>query len=211
LQKSKGSEILPSVKAVGFEDGYFPPLFKGSKGQYTVLASVITDNITPIDVYLTLIEIDGLDATEKALNALARFRSEGKLFDVILLGGITYAGFNIIDPTRLYEVFETPVIVVTQDKPKDKEVEKALKKHFIDWKERLAILKKFRAKAKISKVVKGKTKLYIQPLGIDLLLAQKIIWGLIVKGAYPEPLRLAKQIATTLGKLIFSKYVLEIK
>jgi len=211
LLKNKDLKTLLNVKAVGFEDGYFPPPLKGSKGQYTVLASVFTDNITPVDVYLTLIEIDGLDATEKALNALAHFKSEGKLFDVILLGGITYAGFNIIDPMRLYEIFETPVIVVTQDKPKDEEVEKALKKHFIDWKERLTILKKFRAKAKISKVVKDKTKLYIQPLGIDLLLAQKIIKELIVKGAYPEPLRLAKQIATTLGKLIFSKYVLEIK
>lgn len=207
MLRNQGSKrLLENAKIVGFEDGYFPPPFKGSKGFYTVLASVLTENISPIDVYLSLIEIDGLDATEKALNILAYFKKEGKSFDIVLLGGITYAGFNIIDPVEVYEVYEVPVVVITQDKPRDKDVEKALRKHFIDWKKRLMILKKFRSKAKVFKIVKGKTKLYIQPLGIEPALAQEIVKTLIVKGTYPEPLRLAKHIATALGKLIFSKY-----
>lgn len=200
-QDSKASS--KDFKLVSFEDGYFPPHLKGAKGSYTVLASLHTHHIHPKDINLSLIEIDGLDGTEKALSMLTLFKMKNLDFNLILLGGITYAGFNIIDPIVLNENFNVPVIVITQDRPNDVEVEKALKKHFIDWKERLAILKKFRSKARIFKFARNKTKLYIQPLGLSREEAENIVESLVIRGGYPEPLKLAKQIASALGKLIF--------
>ncbi len=190
------------LMAVGFEDGYFPPKLKEMKGYRTVLAAVLMENVKPKSVVLNLIEIDGLDGTEKAIQALLKLQGKSQV-DVVLLGGITFAGFNIIDPVEIYEAFDRSVIVVTEDKPSDEEVEKALRKHFLDWKDRLKILRRFREKAKIHRVRKVKGKLFIQPLGLNVEEAENIVLKLILKGKYPEPLRLAKTIASSLAKLIF--------
>jgi len=190
------------LEVVGFEDGYFPPKLKEMRGYSTVLAAVLTENVEPKSVILDLIEIDGLDATEKAIQALLKLRENYRI-DVILLGGITFAGFNIINPVEIYEIFRKPVIVVTEDEPSDEEVERALKKHFLDWKDRVTILRKFRKKSKIHRVRRVKGKLYIQPLGLNVEEAENIVLRLILKGKYPEPLRLAKTIASSLAKLIF--------
>jgi len=190
------------LMAVGFEDGYFPPKLKEMKGHRTVLATVLTENVEPKSVVLNSIEIDGLDGTEKAIQALLKLQEKSRI-DVILLGGITFAGFNIIDPVEIYETFRKPVIVVTEDEPSDEEVERALRKHFLDWKDRLMILRKFRRKAKIHRVRRIKGKLYIQPLGLNVDEAEDAVLKLILKGKYPEPLRLAKTIASSLAKLIF--------
>jgi len=194
-----------TVKAVGFEDGFFPPKLKEVRGQQTVLAAVLTENITPKSAVLNLIEIDGLDATEKALATIQTLNIKYSV-NIVLLGGITYAGFNIIDPVEIFETFNIPVIVVTDEEPSDEEVKRALKKHFIDWKERFSIFKKFRKLAKIHRIRKDKGKLYIQPLGISCVEAENLVLKLILKGKYPEPLRLAKSIASSLAKLIFSNY-----
>jgi len=187
---------------VGFEDGYFPPKLKEMKGHRTVLAAVLTENVKPKSVVLNSIEIDGLDGTEKAVQSLFKLQEKSQV-DVVLLGGITFAGFNIIDPVEIYETFGKPVIVITEDEPSDEEVERALRKHFLDWKDRLKILKRFRGKAKIHRVRKVKGKLYIQPLSLNVEEAENIVLKLILKGKYPEPLRLAKTIASALAKLIF--------
>jgi len=201
----KNFSLKSTVKAVGFEDGFFPPKLKEVRGQRTVLAAVLTENTIPKSVVLNLIEIDGLDATEKALTTIQTLNIKYGV-NVVLLGGITYAGFNIIDPVEIFETFNIPVVVVTDEEPSDEEVKRALKKHFIDWKERFSIFRKFRKLAKIHRVRKDKGKLYIQPLGISYVEAENIVLELILKGKYPEPLRLAKNIASSLAKLIFSNY-----
>ncbi len=190
------------LKAVGFEDGYFPPKLKEMRGYKTVLAAVLTENTEPKSLVLNTIEIDGLDATEKAVQALLKLHGKHRV-DIVLLGGITFAGFNIIDPIEVHSVLEKPVIVVTEDKPSDEDVEKALRKHFLDWKERLAILRKFRREARIHRVRRVKGKLYIQPLGLSADEAEFLVSKLILKGKYPEPLRIAKTVASALAKLIF--------
>ena len=51
------------------------------------------------------IEVDGLDATEKLVAMLRRWS-----FDSVILAGVSFAGFNLIDANTVFEEFKKPVI-----------------------------------------------------------------------------------------------------
>jgi endonuclease V-like protein UPF0215 family len=50
----------------------------------------------------------------------------------VILGGVSFAGFNVIDPTIVYEEFWKPVIVISRTKPDNKAVKRALQYDFED-------------------------------------------------------------------------------
>ena len=80
--------------AVGAQDGSFEAFQRGvaSAIQYTSLC--LTKLAGPViqDVRVARITVDGLDATDALLNNL-----KGWDYDVILLGGATFAGFTVVD------------------------------------------------------------------------------------------------------------------
>jgi hypothetical protein len=139
--------------------------------------------------------VDGLDATL----ALLRFLRKGK-FDLVLLSGVTFAGFNVVDPWIVRRKFRKPIIIVTGDKPRNRAVRVALQKHFPDWKRR------WRVFAGLSRVYAAKTKrdepaLYFEPVGIQAQAARKILKTLSANSRLPEPIRIAGLIARGLGAI----------
>jgi endonuclease V-like protein UPF0215 family len=84
-----------------------------------------------IDIQFEWIKVDGLDATQKALTMLDRVKK-----DVIILGGVSYAGFNLIDVKRLYKESKLPIIIFSKKKPNQDSMYRAICRHFIDWKKR---------------------------------------------------------------------------
>src|SRR5712692_8056360 len=82
------------------------------------------------------ITVDGLDATDKALQLLKGWKRVP-----ILLSGVIFAGFNLIDPRVLQKKFRVPVIIVVGSKPDNRAVKRALVKHFPDWKRRWDIIR----------------------------------------------------------------------
>jgi len=73
------------------------------------------------------ITVDGLDATEKLIEIL-----NGWDFDAVLLAGVSFAGFNVIDPMAIHEKFREPTIIISRTKPDNKAVKRALQRHFED-------------------------------------------------------------------------------
>jgi endonuclease V-like protein UPF0215 family len=63
------------------------------------------------------ITVDGLDATQKTVKTLRAWT-----FRTVILGGVSFTGFDIIDPTIVYKEFEKPVIVISRAKPDNKAV-----------------------------------------------------------------------------------------
>ena len=195
---------LTDITIIAFEDGYFPPQTKGYGSPYkTVLVATVFSNKEPQFFKATLISIDGLDATEKALKILNRVSPLARERIVILLGGITFAGFNIIDPVELYERSRIPVIVVSKDKPDNDRVRNALVKNFPDWKTRYNIIERFTHKASKLIELREYGRLYIRVLGLDEEEAIKIIRETQVTGGKPEPLREAKAIASAIARVYF--------
>ena len=134
---------------------------------------------------------DGLDATDVICNMIKKSKHYGQIRAVIL-DGITYGGFNVVDIQMLYRETGIPVIVVMRSYPDFEKIKLALK-YFTDEEERWAMIKRA---GKIEKITSKKNSIYIQKAGIGLETVKKIIQLTSIRSNIPEPLRVAHLIAT---------------
>jgi len=174
---------------VGVEDGSFQ---KGVTKK-AILAAVLLKGIEIENAKIARITVDGLDATEKVVKMLGEWN-----FGAVMLAGVSFAGFNLIDPTVVYGKFQKPVIVVSRKKPNNKAVKQALQKHFIDWKARWEIFEKLGTAFRVSVRV-GELPIYIETVGTDFRTARNLVRALAIGSRVPEPLRAAKIVARGLS------------
>jgi endonuclease V-like protein UPF0215 family len=114
-----------------------------------------------------------------------------------MLNSITFAGFNIVDLEYLYLKLKKPIIVIINNKPNNRAILQALKKHFPDWKMRWDIIKKsgFIHTLTINKRYKP---IYFEVKGIDYKIVRNLIQSMTILGRYPEPIRVIRMIAKQL-------------
>lgn len=136
---------------------------------------------------------DGVDATDVIINMIIKSKHYGQI-RVVMLDGITYAGFNVVDINEIYGQTGIPVIVVMRSMPDFEKIKAALK-YFPDGDERWIIIQKA---GKIDEIAGGKEKssIYVQKSGINLEIVLKIIRLTSIRSNIPEPLRVAHLIAT---------------
>ncbi len=125
---STGNKQSPSL--IGIDDG---PFTKEHETAPLIAALLHGPHLQKLRT--TRITVDGLDATAEAVKLVKGWRPVP-----ILLSGVTFAGFNIIDPHILQRKYRVPVIVVVGSRPDNKAVKRALVKHFPDWEQRWKIL-----------------------------------------------------------------------
>jgi endonuclease V-like protein UPF0215 family len=82
-------------------------------------------------VLSTNITVDGLDATEK-IGAMLQASGHYRQIRVIMLNGVTFGGFNVVDINALSKATGLPVIAVTEKKPDLDQVRSALQ-HLPDF------------------------------------------------------------------------------
>lgn len=177
--------IKPEVRILGIDDSALfnkkvmivGAVFRGGDWMDGVLRSEITR--------------DGLDATEIICDMIKKSKHYGQIRAVIL-DGITYGGFNVIDIQVLYRETGIPVIVVMRSCPDFEKIKSALK-YLPDGGERWAMIKRA---GKIEKIPGKKKSIYIQRAGIGLETVKKIIQLTSIRSSVPEPLRVAHLIAT---------------
>lgn len=146
-------------------------------------------------VRLGTIEVDGTDA-EATLRSLVR-----KLpFDLVMLSGISYAGFNIMDISKLAHDLEKPVIAVIGERPDNKAVREALKGHFADWKRRWGNVRSA-GRLYAFKPVKDEPKLYFEVKGATPDFARRVLSRTALISRLPEPIRVARIMAKGLSPL----------
>ena len=179
-------KVKNQIRVVGFDDGTFR--FKG-RGRTILIGVVMKGSQDVVGVLSRWITVDGRDATDKMIDAILSSRFED--LRVIMLKGITYAGFNIVDIQRLSRETGLPVVVVIRKKPDQKAMEDALRKHFPDWRERIELLKKA---GEVFEMIPG--RLYYQAVNIPPEQAEEIIKITQKSSLIPEPLRLAHMIAS---------------
>ncbi|NJE60698.1 DUF99 family protein [Thermococcus sp. 21S7] len=182
-------KVKPQIRVVGFDDGTFSFSSKLS-GEKTILVGVVMKGSQEVvGVLSRWITVDGNDATDAMIEAInsSRFKD----LRLILLKGITYAGFNVVDLERLHSETGLPVIVVIRKRPDMEGMERALRKHFSDAEERIDLLRK--APSLVELIPE---KLYIQTVGLKADTAAEIVRVTTKTGLVPEPLRLAHMIAS---------------
>lgn len=135
---------------------------------------------------------DGLDATKKFSSAILRSRHYGQL-SYIMLDGISFAGFNLVDIKKLNEATKLPVAAVQRKKPDVKKFSEALK-IFHDYKNRLAIVKN--AGRLFSHRGSG---IFYQKAGLSSSECEELLRITCVRSNVPEPLRVAHLIASGLS------------
>ena len=177
------------MRIVGVEDGSF----QKNVTKKALLVAVLVTGSKIEQVKAFNITVDGLDAAER-LSANIRDWA----FDVLLLSGISFAGFNLIDPMKVFEAFGKPIIIIARTKPNNKAVKRALRAHFEDWETRWAIFEKL---GPVHKTVTlfGKQPIYLETVHADAEWAVQLVCALAFWGRLPEPLRVARLIARGLS------------
>jgi len=146
-------------------------------------------------VMRTYITKDGLDSTEKIAHMVCSSKHHAQI-RAILLDGITYGGFNVVDIGQLHELTSTPVIAVMRNHPDMESIRRALE-HISEPELRYA--KMLRAGALTQVVTRDAHRpLYIQTAGIEPEDAARIVRRTTVHANVPEPLRVAHMISSAI-------------
>ena len=179
--------IKPEIRIIGIDDSSLHTdrvmivgaVFRGGEWLDGVLRSHITK--------------DGTDATDTIIKMVTKSKHFGQV-RVLMLDGITYAGFNVVDITAVFEKSGIPVIVVMRDYPDFDRIRAALE-HLRDPGPRWDVIKRA---GEIHKVTtrEGGNPVYLQYCGIELEDAREIVRMSSTHSNIPEPLRAAHLIAT---------------
>jgi uncharacterized protein len=152
--------IKQEIRVLGIDDGKFT---SHTKGDVLVVGVVFRGGSSIEGVMHTKIAIDGLDATEKLVEMINGSPHRRQL-RLVMLNGVTFAGFNLVDIQKLYIVTGLPVIVFTQDKPDLAAIHEALK-NLPNTDERRQILQNT---GEIHEVTNRGVKLYMELVGLKL-------------------------------------------
>ena len=185
--------IKSEIRVLGIDDGKFTPHTDGS----VIVVGVVFRGGCSIDgVMHTNIAIDGLDAT-KQFASMINASPHRRQIRLVMLNGITFAGFNIVDIKKLNVATKIPVMALTQERPDLAAIYKALT-NLPNIDERWKMILEA---GEIHEVINNRAKIYIELAGISLSDAQKIIAITSTRSSLPEPLRVAHLIASGISPL----------
>ena len=187
--------IKPEIRVLGVDDGAFIPHVQG---QVPVVGVVFRGGYWFDGIMHTKIAVDGFDATDKIASMIIR-SPHYKQLRVIMLNGITFAGFNIVDVQELNVTTELPVITVTRKKPDLAEIRQALQ-NLPYSEERWKTILNAGEPIEVS-TINMKAKVYIQTIGLSIEDAQKILRLTSTRSNIPEALRVAHLIASGISGL----------
>jgi len=173
---------------IGFDDAPFP---RNHQGSVKVVGAVFAD-LRFDGVVIGEIEKDGFDAAEKLekLISVSKFREHVQL---IMLQGITFGGFNVVDVFYLNSRLALPVLVVSRKRPDLGSIEKALISHIPEGKKKWALIDKLGPMEPVGKV-------HVQRAGLTLHQAASVIERFAIHSRIPEPLRAAHLIAGAIAE-----------
>ncbi len=170
------------IRVAGVDDA--PP----REGKCFVAAPVFRGGSFMDGLMTTEVEVDGSDATEKLCEMVRASKFED--LRVIMLDGITLAGFNLVDIRTLSEETGLAVVSVLRKKPDLRRFLKAAESV------RPGAAEIVRRAGPIFGTDTGFGPLWFQCSGCDRDFASGVIKLTCVRSAYPEPLRVAHMIAT---------------
>lgn len=188
MEPKKFRVIKSEIRVLGVDDGKFVP---HAPGEVIVVGVVFRGGCSIDGVMHTHVAVDGFDATEK-IAAMVNGSPHCKQLRLIMLDGITFGGFNIVDLKKLNASTRLPVIALTCEKPDLEAVHEALGNLPKSEERRRMILEA----GKIMEVQSRGKKLYMEVAGISQADAEEIVGATSTRSSLPEPLRVAHLIAS---------------
>jgi endonuclease V-like protein UPF0215 family len=188
--------VWREFRVVGVEDGGFSRKLQGRGIQKALFVCVLLRGKWINDFQADMITVDGLDATEKLTSMLHQLS-----FDAVMLAGVSFAGFNLVDPTIVFEEFRKPVIVISRTKPNNIAVKNALRRHFEDWRIRWSVFEKLGSVYEVISM-SAEPPVYVEVVGAELDWASMLIRAASVCCRVPEPVRVARLVARGLSRML---------
>ena len=105
-----GMHLKPEMRIIGIDDS--PLVAK----DVLVVGAVLRGGGWLDGLLSTHIEKDGTDATERLASMITESRNYGQL-RVVMLNGVTFGGFNVVDIVELHRRTQLPVIVSRAGSP----------------------------------------------------------------------------------------------
>lgn len=168
---------------VGFDDGPFEP---GHRGDVDLIGAVFSG--PRLDgVLRTRARRDGANATDRIAETIEQSRFRRHL-QLILLQGIAFAGFNVVDIRALNRRLGIPVVVVARQQPDLAAVRGALLGSIPGGKRKWGLVERAGLPQQIGDI-------WIQCAGCTCEVAAAVVRRLAVHSQVPEPLRTAHLIA----------------
>lgn len=183
--------VKSEIRVLGVDDGKFIPHTQGT----VIVVGVVFRGAGSIDgVMHTQVAIDGFDATTQ-IASMINDSPHCKQLRLVMLNGITFAGFNLVNIKKLNAVTKLPIIALTDAKPDLEAIHKALNNLSGAEKRWKVVLEA----GQIHEVrCKGKC-LSMVLAGISLSDALEIVKLTSTRSCFPEPLRVAHIIASGIG------------
>ena len=178
------------IRVLGIDDGPFkftdetvPVVGILMRGGY--IDGVMTSNV----------QVDGRDATQTVIEMVngSRYKEQVR---VIMVDGIALGGFNVVDLEEVNARTGIPVMSVTRDEPDFKAMKDVLRSKFDDWERRWGIV----SKGNLMVIETEHKPLHVKVVGMDEADTSEIVNRSIVRGALPEPIRVAHLVATAIVK-----------
>lgn len=174
----------------GFDDA---PFARSHRGDVLVVGAVFAGERLD-GVISTRVRRDGINSTQRLIDCIARSKYFKQL-QAILLQGINFAGFNVIDLAQLHRATGLPVMVVARRPPDFVAIREALLQRVQGGARKWALIEAAGPMEPVAGV-------YVQRCGITPEDAAQLLTRLQQHGQLPEPLRVAHMIAggVTIGE-----------
>lgn len=168
---------------IGFDDAPFEQRHRGG----VLIVGAVFSGARLEGVLTGKVRRDGANATRVLTDVIRGSRFHAHL-QAVLLQGIAFAGFNVVDIRGLHQALALPVIVVSRRRPDLSSIRSALLNHVRGGARKWRLIEQ-------AGPMEPAAGLFIQRAGISAADAQSLIRRLAIHGNVPEPLRTAHLIA----------------
>lgn len=168
---------------VGFDDA---PFARSHRGDVRVVGAVFAGSRLD-GVLSTRVRRDGANATQRLAQCVAASKFQPQL-QAILLQGIAFAGFNVVDLAALQRATGLPVLVVARREPDLVRIRHALEQRVPGGRRKWCLIEAAGPMEPVAGV-------YVQRQGLSAAEALGLLTLFQAHGRLPEPLRVAHLIA----------------
>ncbi len=168
---------------VGFDDAPSPP---GRRGDVSLVGAVFAR--TRLDgVLVGRVRYDGRNSTD-AIVGMLRGSQFARHVQLVVLQGIAFAGFNVVDVHALHAELGLPVLVVARRAPDLAAMRRALLGRVRGGARKWRLVERAGPMEKLGRV-------YVQRIGLDRERTRRFLMESTIHGSLPEPIRAAHLIA----------------
>lgn len=171
------------LRALGIAESY-------AGREHSTLVGVVMRKDLRIDGFCSgRVTVGGTDATDTVLEMIRDL--DRRDINVVLLSGCVIAWFNVIDPGRIADESEIPVICVTYEESDG--LLPDLRHHFPGDEARVQAY--LRLGERVPVELPGHNTIYLRAAGIGYPEAARLCRDFTLEGKIPEPLRVARLCA----------------